>query len=84
MAEEVCLSIRFAPRLVDKLASVVYGDSADRQAQSRELVRDALDFVRQLGFVVTATGAATMCIRGTSQQFANAFHIAPPAGGWAA
>ena len=84
MAEEVCLSIRFAPRVVDKLASVVYGDHADRRGQMRELLRDALEFVRRLGFSVTTTGAATMCIRGTSAQFSRAFNTAPPVGGWSA
>ena len=84
MAEEVCLSIRFASRVVDKLASVVYGDHTDRRGQMRELLREALEFVRRLGFSVTTTGAATMCIRGTSAQFSRAFNTAPPIGGWSA
>ena len=84
VAEEVCLSIRFAPQVVDKLASIVYGDRADRRGQLRELLREALEFVRRLGFSVTTTGAATMCVRGTSSQFSRAFDTAPPMGGWSA
>jgi len=84
VADEVCLSIRFVPRLVDKLASVVYGDHADRQGQVRELLREATAFVRKLGFSVTTTGAATMCVRGTALQFSKAFNTPPPAGGWSA
>jgi len=84
VAEEVCLSIRFAPQVVDKLASIVYSDRADRRAQMRELLRDALEFVRRLGLTVTTTGAATMCVRGTASQFSRAFDTAPPVGGWSA
>ena len=84
MADEVCLSIRFVPQVIDKLASVVYGDHADRHEQMRELLREALEFVRRLGFTVTTTGAATMCIRGTALQFSRAFDTAPPVDGWSA
>lgn len=84
MAEEVCLSIRFVPRVVDKLESIVYGEDANRARQVTELLSEALEFVRRLGFTVTATGAATMCIRGTAQQFSSVFNTAMPLGGWSA
>src|SRR6185295_3530440 len=82
--DEVCLSIRFTPRIADQLKAVVHGDVVDQPAHTRQLLREAFAFVQRLGFSVTATGAATMCIRGTSAQFRNAFDTMPPVGGWSA
>jgi subtilisin family serine protease len=82
--DEVCLSIRFTRRIVEQLQAVAKGDVIDRPTHTRELLREVFAFVQGLDFHVTATGAATMCIRGTPAQFRNAFDTMPPLDGWSA
>jgi subtilisin family serine protease len=82
MNDPVCLSIRFVPVVSERAAAILYGKGDDKKAQLESLLHELNVFVQKLGFEVTATGAATMCIRGTAEQFKAVFNTAPPKDGW--
>ena len=84
MADDVCLSIRFVPEVAEKVAALVYGNRDDRRQKLRQMLGAVSVFVRSLGFEVTATGGATVCIRGSAARFTAAFNTMPPAEGWSA